>query len=358
MAFQYPVVVQNQGHSPMVAPQNQLHPTTLPVSAYTGNQLRPRADGLYAGSIPDLPTLYVTSTGIDAATGGARATPLKTLDYALQLVQNNYRSGQNITVALAAGQTFPMTVERYVSCNLTLTYWNDPIYGDFDSAQVTTAANATMADLTRPIITPSTYVSSAGAWRVSAIIGSFLALSGVRVDLPIRPAPAPDPASYGMMDFFLTVPDQFSGRLRLFGAIINALDALAVSGIMSVMSRTQMVLDQFASQFLVAGQPVIAGSGANELTRRTSFIKFYSDYPGGNTGTAPALNPTALNSSNGSGLLNLHWTDTTQQQLGSTTNVGTYPILTDANFGLRQYFTGLRKNGAIPVNVISPRVGL
>jgi hypothetical protein len=358
MAYQLPVVVQNQGHSPMVVPTNQLDPRAFPISAFAGNTIRSRSDGLYAGSVPELSVLYVNSSGTDAATGGAKTAPLKTLDYTLQLVAQNYTAGQTITVALQAGQTFPVTIERLIACNLTLTYYGDATYADFNSPQVTTAPNATMTNLQRPIITPSAYVSTVGQNRVAAVVAPSLTLSGVQVNLPARPSPAPDGGSYGPMDFYRCNTDQFNGRLKLFGAIINAVDALGYAGILGVMSRTQVVLDQFASQFLVNGAQVVAGSDANSLTRRASFIKFYQDYPGVSDQTPPFLNPSALNSSNGSGLLTLHWSDTTFSPIGGTSNVATYPVLADPTYGLRQYFVGLRKNGAIPVNVISPRVGL
>lgn len=358
MAFQLPVVVQNQGHSPMVVPTNQLDPRSFPISAFAGNQLRTRTDGLYAGIVPELSVLYVNSSGVDAASGGAKTAPLKTLDFALQLIAQNYLAGQNITVALQAGQTFPVTLERNLQCNITFTWYGDATYGDFNSPQVTTAPNATMTNLQRPIIAPTAYVSAVGQNRVSAVITPFMTLSGVQLNLPARATPAPDPASYGPMDFYMCPVNAFNGRLRLFGAIINATDNLAFSGLVSILSRTQVVLEQFASQFLVNGAQVAAGADANTLTRRGSFIKFYADYPGVSDQTPPFLNPSALNSSNGSGLLTLHWTDTTFSPIGGTSNVATYPVLADPTFGLRQYFTGLRKNNAVPVNVISPRVGL
>lgn len=358
MAYQYPVVVQNQGLSQML-PSNQLDPAALPVSVAAGNQLRIRSDGLYSGDIPEMPVYYVnSSTGVDAPTGGTKAAPFRTLDYTLSQVNSVVLPSQNIIIAMQAGQQFPLAQVRTVASQVRLTYYGDPIYGDFDSPQITTTSNALMANLTRPIIVPASFTSGAGQIRIAGITGPYVNLEGVQVNLPARPTPVPDPSAYGVMDFYHVTPTQGTGRLRLYGVVVNTLDALGVAGILGILSRTQVTFDEFGTQFLVNGVPAAAGQVAEVLARRPWFIKFYSDVAGNADGLSPFLNPTALNSSNGSGILSLHWTDTVQQQIGATNNVGTYPTLADPNFGLRQYITGLRKNGAVPINVICPRLGL
>lgn len=356
MAFQTPLVYQNNAHSPMLN-GDFVAPAVLPVSAKTGNTLVARTDGLYAGIVPDRTAIYINSAGNDVTTAGDKATPYKTLDYALSQLATVARAGQRIYVAMQSGQTFAMAQHHVLPCDVVLTWYGDATYGDFNSANVNNAPNATMLNLVRPIVAPANLITN-GQNRIASLRTPVLIVLGAQVNLPAVPGTLPDPGAYGVMDFYYA-PPYGSGSLVLEGAVVNATDTQGFSGIVGILSRSQITLAQFASQFLVNGAKVEGGVDATVLATRPRFVHFYSDVPGtSNIANMPPLNPTALNSSNGSGLLTLHWTDTPQQQIGATSNLGTFPILNDANFGLRQYITGIRKNGAVPVNVICPRVGL
>jgi hypothetical protein len=70
------------------------------------------------------------------------------------------------------------------------------------------------------------------------------------------------------------------------------------------------------------------------------------------------LSPTSANSSSGSGILNLSWTDTEALTVTTgKTNLGTFPANFDLSYGIRNYFFGLQKDQqSRPLNVISPRL--
>lgn len=353
------IIYKDAVHQPL-GTDERLSTDSIPVSELGGNEIQVLADGLYVGPIRGKALYYVNGvTGNDVPTAGDKATPIKTLDYALDLIASlsgSIFSGAAV-VALQAGQTFDLTHTFNLAGALRITFYGDPKYGDWNSSPVGTVALYMPADLQRPVINvgfaPSTTQGLAGFITQNLSTGRrpSLALEGVRFNLPT--------GTYGTGSGTFVVANQFTNLdIYLQGTIINANDDVSIYGFLSVLPSSNVYLYQFGSQFWVGGRPLglnpTPPATLQQLQRRSSFIKMYPDFqPTIQTGY-----DTALNGSAGSGLLSLSWTDVGD---GSTAGTGpvlrTWPFLSDPALGLAQYFSLLRRDQqGRPLNVISGRL--
>lgn len=353
------IIYKDKVHRPL-GNDERLTSDSIPVSELAGNAIRIVSDGLYVGGNAEQ-AYYVASTGTDTPTSGTKLLPFLTLDYAMAQAIARYGSTApeantfpgNAIIALKAGETFGITQSYNLLGNLTLTFYGDANYGDFNSPVLGPGARpAVMQDLNRPIITttinPGTNfgINHFQAFNSNANTPVSLILSGVRVDLP---AGAVQNSDY--CDFF-TVYYACCGRLVLDGAIINKLDNASSYGIFGMQGRARIcVLEQYASQFWIGGAPVLAGAPPATLIARKWFIKFYPDFAGNNQSGG-----TLLGGVPGSAMMQLAWSDVTASPvLPGKTNLPSYPFVSDEATGLRNYFFNLtRDNQQRPLNVLSP----
>lgn len=346
----------------------QIPPAQMAVSvARSGNNIQVLTDGIYVGNVLPQPTVYVnSSTGVNATTSGTKVTPYATLDYALsQAIANSVTGTLNtqLIVALQAGQTFAFTNDVAVAGGqVTITFYGDTQYGDFNSASIGTGAEpAMMSDLVRPIIVP--IVSNvAGQWHMAGFNrnGGSVKLLGVQINLPAAPA-TPSITLYSQYaDYVRSMNYAGPGSLILEGTIVNMTDITSFWGICGTMPRsTGMTFVQYGSQFQVNGILLTSTSGATtgQLTARKYFVKFYADSAGNNQ-TQMVLSGTTATTSSASGILNLTWADTEALTVAAgKTNQASFPVIFDINYGFRNYIYGLLNDQQQrPTNVISSRL--
>lgn len=341
-------------------------PTAVPVSTTLGNIVQSLSDGLYVGNQYGL-VLYVDSVnGNDANAGTTTGAPLKTLDHAYTVLNALFPirySGQNITIALKANQSYPVSTDFsiYPNSSLLITFYGDPAYGNWNGPAIGTGCNPwNMADLERPIIQPQVSQVS-GLWKLAGInnYGGNLSLAGVTVQLPVAPA-SPSISLYGgYVDFVRHVQAVDEGCLSLAGVIFNMLDVNAYWGALGVMARATMRFDQFCTQFQIAGKLMNAANSPTtaQLQARQYFIKFFQDFAGNNQQLL-YLSTATSNSSGGSGFIRASWSDAAAMVVtGTSTNLSSYPLAFDPGYGLINYIFGLNKtaNGT-PLNFISSRL--
>lgn len=342
---------------------NALPSSVIPISATNGNEIQALTDGIYDGT--NTVVYYVNSNGTDAPTNGTKASPFKTLDYALTRVLalgNNGIYPTTVTIALAAGQTFPLTTSYIVHTYsvLILTFYGDPNYGDFDGPAIGSGAlPETMADLDRPIITPT--VSSTSPWVMAQIIrvGGYIHLRGIQVNLPAAPTPSSINLYSDSSDFIKNYDQSSSGIIALSGTIINMTDINAYWGFMGIRSGSNLTqLNQIASQFQIGGVPMDASHNptAGQLLARQYFIKFYL----GSAGNSQQifLATTSLNSTTASGTIYVNWADTEALTvLSSKTNLASFPLASDVTYGLRHYIFNLNiDQQQRPLNFLCSRI--
>lgn len=353
-----------KAHRPMVPGTDALNPAIVPVSARANNQLQNLADGLYIGGQLSAPTYYINSAGSNAA-AGSKAAPWQTLDGAIANLIASSPNGEfrtNTVLALQAGQSFTLSTDMSLYAGqLTLAFYGDPQYGDFDGALIGTsqASPAVMADLLRPIITPA--ISQVNAqWKIAGfnLFGGDLRLLGVQINLPAAPT-TPAIGLYSNQADFARAPTYGYGSVELSGAVINITDTNSYWGLLGMQARAKpSSLLQFASQFRINGTLIQDATATSaQLTARANFIKFYADYAGNNQ-VLGTLQPTAQNSSSGSALLNLMWSDTESLTVSTgKTNQATFPLLFPQSYGMRNYFTNLvRDQQQRALNVLSSRL--
>lgn len=341
-------------------------PTTLPLSTTQGNTVQLMADGLYVGHQNGL-VLYVDSVaGNDTNAGTTKAAPLLTLDHAFAILAALFPirySGQSITIALKANQTYTLSSDFniYQYSDLLLTFYGDPTYGDWNSPQVGSGANPwNMVDLQRPIIEPQVSQVN-GLWKLAGInnYGGDLSLAGITIQLPVAPA-SPSIALYGgYVDFVRHPQSQFEGSLSLAGVVANMTDINAYWGFVAAFARGSMRLYQFCTQFQIGGKLMNAANAPTtaQLQARQYFIKFFQDFAGNNQQNI-YLSTATSNSSGGSGFIKASWTDAAAMVVtGTSTNLSSYPLSFDPGYGLINYIFNLNKtaNGT-PLNFISSRL--
>jgi hypothetical protein len=341
---------------------NALSSSIVPISATNGNQLQALTDGLYDG-IPAF-VYYVNSSGTDDTSHGTKAAPFKTLDYALNYINtvtNNGAYPRISTIALAAGQTFPLTTTFNLNQGLILTFYGDPNYGDFDGPVIGSGAlPETMSDLQRPIITPT--ISSTSPWQLAHINrqGGSLYLRGIQVNLPGAPTPPSINLYTDNSDFIKNTDYSSPGQILMSGSIINMTDINAYWGFMGINSNscnTQLI--QYASQFQIGGVPMDSSHNPTpaQLLARQYFIKFYLG-PAGNNQNQVFLSTTSLNSTTASGTLTVTWADTEALTVMSgKTNLASFPLCSDVTYGLRHYIFNLNMDQQQrPLNFLSSRI--
>lgn len=364
MALVNPLIYKDNAHKPLDPTVDQLTPSSIPVSTVPGNILQTRSNGLYVGpNATGTSVVYVAAAGTDASGFGSKATPLKTLDYALTQVAlvNLQFPGSTFVIALKAGETFAVTGRYFIppQSSLTITFYGDATYGDYDSALINgTTLPATMATLSRPVIN-QVVTQSNGRYISNGFNNGTLRLEGVTINLAAAPAGPPPQANYGMMDFYF-ISSGAGSVLDLVGTVVNRADQNSVGGIYGVGGRSRGTLRQMATQFQIAGVPANAAAGltAPQLASRVHFLHLYLDYPGSDMReyTNPVF-PSSATSSNGTGITDLLWSDTTLGALPQGNTLASFPLLSDPQFGFRNYVTGLvRDQQQRPLNMISGRL--
>lgn len=364
MALQNPLIYKDNAHKPLDPATDQVSPYAIALSAVPDNLIQPRSNGLYVGpNSVGTSRVYVAASGTDADGFGTKAAPLKTLDYALtQAALVNLRfPGSTFVIALKAGETFALTGRQFIPAlsNLTITFYGDAVYGDYDSPLINgTTLPALMATLSRPVIN-QVITQSNGKYISNGFNNGTLRLEGVQINLAAAPAGPPPNTNYGMMDFFY-ISSGAGSVLDLVGAIVNRADANSVGGIYGVGGRSRGTLRQIATQFQIAGVPANAAAGltASQLASRIHFLHLYLDYPGADTREySNPVFPSSATSSNGTGLTDLLWSDTTLGTLPQGNTLTSFPLLSDVQFGFRNYITGLiRDQQQRPLNIISGRL--
>lgn len=370
MAYQLPLFYNtaDQAHEPMI-PTDDIDPRLMPISARGGNRLQNLADGLYLGSSSfpgSFITLYVNSSaGIDQPANGSRATPYQSLAYALAqaaaLFPNSQLAG-NVVIALQCGQSFAMVDTAVWGGNLTITFYGDSQYGDFNSPAIGTGAlPEMMADLNRPILTFGTNNVNA-QWVMAGFYryGGSVTFQGVQLNLPAAPA-TPSISLYSQIcDVVRSVNYSEPGQVNLRGSIVNMTDTNAYWGFLGVYSRSgNTVFNQYGSQFQVNGITLQAANTPTtvQLNQRQYFIKMFYDLPGNNQQQA-VLQANTSNSSTASGQLSMLWADAEALVVATgKTSQASYPLAFDPSYGIRNYFTNLQLDQqSRPLNVLSSRL--
>lgn len=366
LAYQNPDMYDatQKAHRPMVPGSDAVNPAVVPVSARGNNALQVLSDGLYLGNLLQNSVYYVSPSGSDSA-AGTKAAPWQTLDGAIANLVAMSPAGRFstfTTIALQAGQAFYLSQDMFLYAGrLNLAFYGDPQYGDFNGALIgTSQANpAVMADLLRPTITP--IISQVNAqWKIAAFVlaGGDVQFTGVQINLPAAPS-SPSIGLYSSQSDFVRVQTQGAGGIDLSGAIVNVTDTNSYWGFLGMWARARPTsLCQFASQFRINNTLIQDTSATTaQLTARANFIKFYADFAGNNQQLG-TLAPTSSNSSSGSALLNLMWSDTEALTVSTgKTNQATFPLLFPQSYGMRNYFTNLvRDQQQRPLNVVSPRL--
>lgn len=340
---------------------DNIPPAMVPLSARAGNTISRQTDGLYVGRVLRLAVAYVsTSTGTDTATSGTLAQPFKTIDYALQNLFGGTTLNGDLTLLLKAGETFPLTTRyKAVGSNIIFAWYGDAQYGTYPGTAVlpSGADPSVMEDLVRPIITPTSSLTGTqwvlGGIDLQGVAANSISLPGVNMTLPVIPTANPTNDAYSIRSDFVLWDAHSSGVLSLFGTIVNKLDG-SLFGLCGAHARANRpTLSQYASQFQVGGTLVNSTSATvAQLTARQWFIKMYADFVGNNQqSTSP--DPTAQNSSPGSSILELLWSEVQAFTVtGSRKNLATFPLRNNTAYGVRNYFKGLvRDQQQRPFNV-------
>ncbi len=356
-------------YRPMVPGSDQMSPTLVPLSAVAANQLQSLADGLYVGkygTIGSPLTVYVnTSTGVDAPTSGSSTTPYHSFDYAMAQVQALFPGGQlngYVSVSLQAGQSFTMNNDVTVyGGSLQIQFYGDPQYGNVNTSFGSGANSQNMSDLERPTLSfASSIVGGLNHLAGFNRQGGSVAFVGIALSLPAAPS-APSISLYtNYSDVVRNLDRSEPGLVSLTGCTVNMTDITSYWGFIGVHARsTNTTFAQFASQFLINGIQMSAANNptTGQLQQRQYFIKMYADYAGNNQQTV-FLSTTSANSSTASGILNLTWADTESLAVASgKTNLGSYPIAFDINYGLINYIFNLNLDQSNrPLNVVSSRL--
>jgi hypothetical protein len=356
-------------YRPMVPGSDQMTPALLPVSVTPGNQIQTNADGLYAGArgtINSPLTVYVnTSTGTNATTSGSSTTPYASFDYAMTQVQalfpgslfNGY-----VNVALQAGQSFSMSADVIIYGGaLQIEFYGDPQYGNVNMPFGTGANSQVMTDLERPVLTfESSIVAGLNHLAGFNRQGGSITFVGLALSLPAAPT-APSITLYtNYSDIVRDVNLSSPGFVNLIGTTVNMTDITSYWGFIGTHARSSgTTLVQYASEFLINGlQMSLANAPTTaQLTARQYFVKMYADYAGNNQ-QQNFLSTTSENSSTASGILNVTWADTESLTVASgKTNLASYPVCFDINYGFRNYIFGLLNDQQQrPTNVLSSRL--
>lgn len=356
-------------YRPMVPGSDQMTPTLIPVSATPGNQIQTNTDGLYVGlrgTIAAPLTVYVnTSTGVNAPTSGSSTAPYATFDYAMTQVQalfpgslfNGY-----VNVALQAGQSFSMSADVTIYGGaLQVEFYGDPQYGNVNTPYGTGANSQVMTDLERPTLTfEASLVGGLNHLAGFNRQGGSISFVGVALSLPAAPTVPSITLYTNYSDIVRNLGMSGSGFVSLVGTTVNMTDITAYWGFIGTHARSAgTTFVQFASEFLINGLQMSAANSPTtaQLTQRQYFVKMYADAAGNNQ-QQNYLSTTAENSSTASGILNVTWADTESLTVATgKTNLASYPVCFDINYGFRNYIFGLLNDQQQrPTNVLSSRL--
>lgn len=351
--YQTPVKVESKKHSPF-SHEDRVSPEYIPISERPNNLIEVASDGLYLGITPNLPEVYVDASVGNDSNPGTAARPLRTIDKAMELIaEETLFLESEIVVALKCGQDHELTKRHYLTnkARLVITYYGDTNYGSYN----TDPYARYLRDLNRPIIKPLPF-EEGGLQRLAGF-DSSVAHWGVHIELPPHTGDYLPEAAYGVVDYIVPNVNRLNDiDVDLQGVVVNKPDFQGEYGFLGILSRTKVVLNTYASQFLLSGQKANATSnlGIRELAKREDFVKFYNDkLPGSDR---IFLYESTQNSSNGSGLLELYWVDVPVSSIPAGPTIETFPYLLDSSYGLRYYFHNMKTtpNGQ-PLSVLSPR---
>lgn len=329
-------------------PGDVLDPLTIALSIRSNNKLKAIAgDGLYVGSYLAKSVYYVAASGTDDPAHGDKATPLKTLDYCISVINSQSSPlTETVYVALKAGETFTIGDSfALAGGRLVMTFFGDPQYGDFDGPPVNGSTKPVyMADLQRPIVNAGIgpgVTGTAGFVMLGPIDSlslsyakpSAIELNGVHINLP------GGPHSSGQVDF-IGCENGAEGSVSMHGSIVNITDVDAVFGFIGVEANSSVSISQFASQLQVLGNLVAAGAPTAQLIARKWFFKFYPDFAGNQQTGLDLFGGTP-----GSGFMRLSWSDTPSLPVAAGKfNQATYPVLNDPAAGMTNYFFNLTRD--------------
>lgn len=342
-------------------------PSTVPVSAVTGNTVQTQGDGIYVGNRSGLAVYVDSVAGNDANAGTSSAAPFLTLDHAFAFLNSLFPggiyAGQNVTIALKAGQNYPVSSDFtvYRNTDIQITFYGDANYGNWNSGIVGTGANPwLMSNLARPQIQPQ-ISSVSGLWKIAGINrqGGNVIFLGVTIQLPAAPSNPSISLYSGYSDFVRSVTVADDGFVQVSGVIVNMTDITAYWGFLGAHARSFTKLYEYCTQFQIQGKVMSAANAPTnaQLAQRQYFIKFYQDYAGNNQQVLN-LSTTSSNSAAGSGMIFCSWSDASALVVtGTTTNLASYPLAFDPGYGLINYIFNLTKtaNGQ-PLNFLSSRL--
>ena len=352
----------------MASSGESLPSSVIPISAVTGNTLKNLSDGLYTGNYDGI-VYYVDSVnGLDT-NAGTKAAPFKTVSHTLTVITglftNGIVNGKNMVIALKAGQSYSWNQDiTLYGGSLIVTFYGDSNYGDYNSALVNGTTNpAVMSNLARPTITSVTSTVN-GQNYVNGIncYGGQVILQGVSIQLPAAPS-ASAITNYGGYSDFVRLQgfssyQSTSSAIILLGLVVNMTDITAYWGLLGTWARAKSTITSFSTQFQVNGTLLNSSSATTaQLNQRQYFMKFYPDAASNNTSIV-YLSATSTNSTAGSGLLEVMWSDSISSTVtGSEVSLASFPINYSPGYGLSNYFFGLSLNSSGQyLNVINSRL--
>jgi hypothetical protein len=176
MSQKRPIILSDNAtqHLPL-ADTDTLKVSSIPLSADDGQMIQVREDGIYYGIVApaDIQNQYVsTSLGNDTSGDGTRAKPYKTVQRALDIIQDRAAGGVYY-ILLRAGEDF--TIDRHTwfsnaTYSVSFRGYDDPKYGDaYDRAGYWVSC---IADYSRPTLVVDTYSQSSGIIGTQAISGT------------------------------------------------------------------------------------------------------------------------------------------------------------------------------------------
>lgn len=335
----------NKMHRPMLVDSEVIDPRHIPLSAFTGNEIRLNSDGLYAGRFSTAPVIRVNPTlGIDSVPADTAGTyTCKSLDHALDLIVNS--KTKDATLLLLAGSAFTLT-EEYVlrDINLTISFYDDPKYGVANTFYQTSKMLCQhQEDLSRPSINATVAQDVAtNCWYMRNItfINSRVSIIGLKIDIPDAPFQGIQSAMYSQYSDMFRLKDS---TLSLDGVIVNKLGAASNFGLVGVVSRSTGSVRAYATQLRVENVVLASTGNSVALSNRAFFFKLLPDLPAlQQSNDRFSLVPTTLGSSASSALLDIHWTlnQSLADAVSGSSSVPTFPNST-SNYGLGNYIYGL-----------------
>lgn len=322
-----------------------LESNLVPVSAFAGNKILALTDGLYSGNnINEANAFYVSSvSGNDNNNGWEKNSPKKTIASVLAQIDEllpKLQTTPNFKVLLKANESFVLNGSYDFEYDLTFGFY-DSIYGDYNDKFGTTSAHL-VRDVDRPSLVLETIEGSA-PYNLAGFNAGKFSFYGINIEMPNK--------SYALDDYGLTGAFRFNCQVKLNGCNVNLRNKW---GLISVIPNYTSSLTCYGTTITVNGVSIDTPD-LTDSNDRSSFIRFYLA-PATNRENVYLLNPSALTSSNGSGMLVLNWIDSESFEIqNSKVSVESYPKQLPTILGLRNYITGIIRSSNIPLNVITPK---